>query len=321
MIVDLVSIIIPVYNVGDFLGKCLESVIFQTYKNIEVILVDDGSTDSSGLVCDQYAEKYGFITVIHKKNGGLSSARNAGLDISSGKYVIFVDSDDIVSKDMVEMLHRLVVDQNADIGICDIIHCYPSKEICFTPADKTIVFTAEEAISEMLYQKSFLVTVCGKIFPKDYFTSIRFPVGILYEDSATTYKVFDKANKIVYSNARVYGYFHRENSITTGKFTLRDCDILKICEDIDQYFMNRREGLKKAAMSYHASAAFRIIMNAPDDNLYSVYKSECDRYIGEHYHELLNDLNIRRKLRMALVLYRYFKPFMKMVYAKVNRWS
>ncbi len=318
---DLISIIVPVYNVQQFLPKCLDSILAQTYKNIEIIIVDDGAKDNSGKICDEYGIKYSNIQVIHKSNGGLSDARNKGIEFVNGKYIIFVDSDDIIAPQLVEYLYRLIKKNNAEIGICEVAHCYPNKKILFKNSKDEYVLNSEQAIEEMLYQKSFLVSAWAKIYPTEFFRDIKFPVGVLFEDSAIMYRLFDKADKVVYGTAKLYGYMHRENSITTKKFSINDCDILKICEQISAYMEERKENLKKAAKSYHMAAAFRIYMNAPKNAGFDKQIEECKKFLDENCNKVLADKNIRKKMKIALLIYKYGRFAMPLIYKKVNRWK
>lgn len=318
---DLISIVVPVYNVEDYLDACITSILEQTYENIEIILVDDGATDHSGQMCDYYEKKDKRIKVIHKENGGLSDARNVGILHAKGRYVVFVDSDDIVSHNLIEYLYKLIDKNLADIGICDPVHCYPEHEIIFEKETKQHSFHAEDAIVEMLYQKTFLVSAWGKIFKKEYFDELTFPYGMLFEDSAIMYKVFEKADKIVYGNARLYGYMHRENSITTRKFSKRDCDILIICNQIVEHMRKKSIKLQKAARSYQISAALRIYMNAPRNGEFDAELKYCELILKENSVSVLQDYNIRKKLRMALLLHKFARPIMPIVYKRINRWS
>ena len=231
---DLVSIVVPVYNVIQYLDVCMKSILNQTYQRIEVILVDDGSTDGSEQKCDYYARIDDRVVAIHKKNGGLSDARNKGIALAKGTYIMFVDSDDIISLNIVNYLHSICEKYSADISICDPVHCYSTDEISFQDEREIKVLNADDAIVEMLYQKSFLVSAWGKLFRREFFDDILFPYGMLFEDSAIMYKIFNKASKIVYGDAKLYGYMHREGSITTSKFSKKDCDIIKICQHIEE---------------------------------------------------------------------------------------
>lgn len=317
---DVVSVIVPVYNVAPYLEKCLNSILNQTYQDMEIIIIDDGSTDESGVICDRFGEAYDNIMVIHQKNGGLSYARNQGIARAKGDYLVFVDSDDVISEDLVAYLYGLIKNRKDAIGVCDPVHVYGDEKIVYKPAEKEIVYSKEEAIVEMLYQHSFLTAAWGKIFPKSFFDRILFPVGMLFEDSAIMYKLFDRATEIVYGNAGLYGYMHRENSITTKKFSVRDCDILNICEEMEHYFADRDDKLKAAAMVYHGTAAFRIYMNAPRRG-YEAYVLEAKTYLNQNGKCMLKNKNIRTKMRLALLLYRYARPVMPVVYRFVDRWK
>lgn len=317
----IISIIIPVYNVEQYLEACMKSILNQTYQHIEVILVDDGATDLSGKMCDYYAAADKRVKVIHKENGGLSDARNKGISQASGEYIMFVDSDDIVSLNFVEYLWDLLEETSADIAICDPVHCYPGKNCNFESEKLRKVFKPEEAIVEMLYQRSFLVAAWGKLYKKECFKDILFPYGMLFEDSAIMYKVFDKTQKIVYGNAKLYGYMHREGSITTKKFSKKDCDILIICDQLIEYMSSRSKRLQNAARSYQAAAAFRIYMNAPRNGMFKVEIKKSQQLLKANRKFLMQDPYIRKKMKMALLLYTFARPLMPIVYKKINRWK
>lgn len=317
----LISVIIPVYNVENYLNNCVHDVVNQTYRNLEIILVDDGSTDSSRQICDVWATKDARIRVIHKQNGGLSDARNKGIALAKGEYIMFVDSDDIVSLNIVNYLYELCEKHSADISICDLVHCYSIERTNFEEERQSKVFNAEDAIIEMLYQKSFLVAACGKLFRRSYFDDILFPFGMLFEDSAVMYKIFRKATKIVYGDAKLYGYVHREGSITTNKFSGRDYDIIKICQQITKDMSNESIRLQAAARSYYTAAAFRIYLNAPRNGKFEEEIEKSRKILNKNCKIVIRDPNIRRKLKIALLLYLFARPLMPIVYKKINRWK
>ena len=206
---DLISVIIPVYNVEKYIEKCIYSVINQTYKNIEIILVDDGSTDISGKICDDFEKKDYRIKVIHKKNGGLSDARNVGIDVSTGKYIVFIDSDDYVDKKHIEYLYNMITKNNADISICQFNIVYENSDIQitdFTKKDTIKIFDNKKALETMLYNKKFCNSACTKMYKKELFDDIRFPIGKLYEDLGTTYKLIEKTTKVVLGQRTTYNY-------------------------------------------------------------------------------------------------------------------
>ena len=318
---ELISVVVPVYNVERYLGKCLESIVRQTYANIEIVLVDDGSTDSGGQICDLYANKDSRVKVIHKKNGGLSDARNKGIEESKGKYLIFVDSDDVIDETLVEYLYNLVKTEGAEIGVCDFLHCYEGSDIRFTEETSRRTFSGESAIAEMLYQTSFLVAACAKIFRRELFDTILFPLGMLYEDSAIMYKIFDRADTVVYGNAKLYGYMHRDNSITTKKFTCSDLDIITISQQIVRDFENRDRLLKNAARSYYVTACLRVFLNAPRTGSFDRCIEDCKHSVEDNAIRCILDRRIRNKLRMSLLLFLFSKAMLFKVYEKIDRWS
>ena len=225
------SIIVPVYNVEKYLNRCLDSILNQEYKDFELILVDDGSSDDSGKICDTYSLKDKRVKVIHKENGGLSSARNAGLNKASGSYVGFVDSDDWITEDMYSFLINNALKYDSDI----VASAYRltkgdsstkiRKEfvICLTGKEK-LKFYFEHGMKSRVADYS----VCNKIYRKYLFEEIKFPEGQLYEDGVTNYKLIKKANMYVKSNKITYFYFQEGNSITRNSFSKQDYDILLV---------------------------------------------------------------------------------------------
>ena len=251
----LVSVIIPIYNVENYLERCLDSVINQTIKDIEIILVNDGSTDNSGAICNKYAEKDKRIIVINKKNGGLSDARNKGLDKASGKYIAFVDSDDFIHKDMLYKLVNQCEQLDCDIAIGSHMRFSKIEEIkevekIYNP----ILFDSISAMSNYLADnedKKIFTMVCDKIYKRELFDDIRFPYGKLYEDGFVTYKLLYKAKKIVYIEDILYYYYQRSGSIMNKGFTLKS---LESYDDWRQIFLFIDE--KMPELSYLAATKY-----------------------------------------------------------------
>lgn len=210
----LISIIVPIYKVETYLEKCIVSILSQTLRDIEIILVDDGSPDNCGKICDSYASKDSRIVVIHKKNGGLSSARNAGIDIAKGEYLMFVDSDDYVEPDFCEKAYHLVVYNNvlcASFGYYE--HWNDRTYELHTSKEKTI--PAIDAIKSLIIKNDVIYNFAwNKIYHKSLFNSIRYPEGRYYEDQGTTYKLFDAAKLIYVDPSMLYHYNRRQESIT-----------------------------------------------------------------------------------------------------------
>lgn len=207
---SLVSVIIPVYNTEKYLDECMQSVLNQSYAPLEIILVDDGATDSCPHLCDDYAKKDFRVKVVHKQNGGLSSARNAGIRIAKGKYLTFVDSDDIVAPDMVETMVSLAQQENAEI----VKICLARKEHsvdCIASAGNYFGVLPSEALRRIYTDPPQIISACGKLFHARLFLDISFPEGRYYEDEFTTPKLYNAASKIVFSESILYFYMQRNN--------------------------------------------------------------------------------------------------------------
>ena len=214
----IISIIVPIYNVGKYLPKCIESILNQTFKNFELILVNDGSTDNSGVVCDDYAKKDTRIKIIHKSNGGVSSARNAGLYVAKGEYIGFVDPDDYIDKNMYEKLYRLCIDNNSDIAICRFNREINGKIQNKESTEEIIELNNMEAMNELFKGNLYRFSLCNKLFSKKCFSDVLFPEERIHEDLSTTYKLFANSKKAVYINYCGYIYVRRENSILTSTY-------------------------------------------------------------------------------------------------------
>lgn len=213
---DLISVIVPIYNVEKYLTQCIESIINQTYKNLEIILVDDGSKDNSGKICDEYQKKDSRIKVIHKENGGTSSARNEGLEISTGKYIQFVDSDDYIDLDMIEFLYKILKEENADISMCSYYKLNKDK-FTTNATEEKINYTSDEALQELLLDTKIRCYVCNKLIDRKCIENIRFPVGRTFEDIITLTKIFTKADKLILVDKPKYYYRQRKGSILNNQ--------------------------------------------------------------------------------------------------------
>lgn len=224
----LISVIIPVYNVETYLEQCIRSVVGQTYQSLEIILVDDGSPDRCGAICDEWRKKDERIKVIHKSNGGLSDARNYGLDIAQGTYIVFIDSDDLVDLTMIERLYVASQKQEADIVECNY-SCFtdilPEKETRET--DSTTVYTSEEALSLLLDESVFKYTVWNKLYQRGIFDTLRFEVGKLHEDIFFTYQAFGTSKRIIKIDDCLYYYRQRSGSIMGSDFSIRNLDSME----------------------------------------------------------------------------------------------
>lgn len=315
----LISLIIPVYNVEQYLDACIESVLAQTYQNLEILLVDDGAKDHSGSLCDNWAQKDKRIRVIHQENKGLSGARNTALDQFQGEYVMFIDSDDVISPMLCQVLYDALA-QGGDVAICDPVHIFPDKPWSYRQATRTVSMDATEAISKMWYQTAFLPSAWGKLYRANLFRTRRFTPGRLFEDIDIMHEVLFDAEKIVYTDAQLYGYLHRENSITTKSFGQRDLDILLIAEKILAFSKDKPE-LEDPAKAYAVTAALRVFLNAPKNDAFHDGILQANALIAQYGKAVAKDPHIRKKNRYALSLYFFCKPLMRFVYKFINRWK
>ena len=213
---DLISVIIPIYNVDKYLSRCIDSVINQTYKNLEIILVDDGSTDNSGKICDEYALKDTRIKVIHKQNGGVSSARNVGLDIAKGEYIGFIDSDDYIESDMYEFLYDLLIKNNTEISCCNKFD-FNSITNKYLP-DKCFPKEGILSLNEVLQDIGGGFHIVTKIFNKNLINNIRFNEKFaIGEDLLFCFKVLKNSKKTIFKNIAKYYYYNNQNSVIRKK--------------------------------------------------------------------------------------------------------
>ena len=227
----LVSVIVPVYKVEDYLVECIESIRNQTYKNIEIILVDDGSPDKCPDICDAYLEKDMRIKVFHKENGGLSSARNYGIDVATGEYITFVDSDDSINERFVEFLYSMCEDNNCQIAQCDFLMTKEdSIKLCPQRNSKIEICNSIEAVKRSYtgFEVVKYLLAWNKMYHKSLFDDIRFPLGKLHEDVFVSYRLYWKAKKIAITNLYLYYYLQREGSITG-----QDCNIARIRDSVE----------------------------------------------------------------------------------------
>lgn len=240
----LISIIVPIYNVEAYLEKCIESILAQDYTPLEIILVNDGATDGSGEICDKYAKQYENITALHKKNGGLSSARNAGMEIMQGEYISFIDSDDYIAPDMISTLYADLTQNNADISCTSAYNVYPNKTIANSNLNSLLILSKQEALDCFLFNNYLTPCAWGKLYKRELWNNIKFPEGRLFEDQLTTYKVIDLAQKVVFNPSPKYFYLKREGSIGHSSFNEKTYDLYKAINEEYDFIVGKYPELK-----------------------------------------------------------------------------
>lgn len=245
-----ISVIVPIYNVEKYLDKCVSSIVGQTYSDIEIILVDDGSPDGCPAMCEEWAKRDSRIRVIHKENGGLSSARNAGLDVARGEYISFIDSDDYISERMLESLHGAIERARADICSCGIVNVYEDgTEVAWNIKD---MVGDSEAFLRGLYDDSAVpVAACNKLYKKELWNEMRFPEGRLCEDAFTTYLLLDKAKLAVQISDGLYYYRIRSGSIMTSGFRPQKMDEEEAWRRNFEFIEKNYPSLRKDAFNFY----------------------------------------------------------------------
>ena len=291
---ELISIIVPVYKVEDYLSVCVESIINQTYQKLEIILVDDGSPDNCADICDMYSKEDNRIIVIHKANGGLSDARNIGLENAAGKYVMFIDSDDYIHPDMVSCLYKNIEKHSTDIAVCGMISVYDNYAIKKNETLKNIeaeVCSGKDLLKKIYSGKSdgiSFVAVC-KLYKKSLFTNgnILFPKGRLYEDTFTTHKLLFSALKVAIIDENLYYYRIRKGSITNSRYEKKKIkDSIEANEEAIRSFLkyNDKE-LTALAYKNFCHSQFKLyykILCLENDNYKKIYL----KYIMKKYKEV-----------------------------------
>lgn len=254
----LISVIVPIYNVEKYLARCVDSIVNQTYKNLEIILVDDGSPDRCPQMCDDYAEKDSRIKVVHKKNGGLSDARNAGMAVATGKYISFIDSDDYVSDDFFECLLDVMNKENSDIAECSVVKFYEDNRFDEFSDDLSVkTYDTQDAMSALIAENPFHQHVWNKLYKTELVKDIPYAVGKLNEDEFWTYRVFGRANKVARLNKTMYYYFQRNSSIMGVGYNIRRLDALEGKANRQKYIENNFPDLStQAKIDLYGSCMF-----------------------------------------------------------------
>jgi glycosyltransferase involved in cell wall biosynthesis len=221
----LISVIVPIYNAELYLEKCLNSIIGQTYRHLEIILIDDGSTDKSGAMCDRFAAADDRIKVIHRKNGGISAARNSGLDIATGDYFGFADSDDWLEPDMYQFLLDDLANACADIAVCGFFRANDHIEVPNDRSRTRRVLKQDDALELLLQDRLLQNYYWCKLYKRELFDGIRMPEGKTFEDAFTQHLIFEKARRVVLHNIPKYHYRLRDDSISglSEGFLNKDC--------------------------------------------------------------------------------------------------
>ena len=309
-----ISVVVPVYNAEEYLERMLESLINQTYKCLEIILIDDGSIDNSGKICDKYKSKDKRIVVVHKKNEGVSIARNTGLKLVTGDFIGFVDSDDVISLDMYERLYNNIINTNSDISVCGFKMF--NGEITFEYNEKIKIFNKEDAIKDIISDGLITNFLWNKLFRKDVFNNINFPEKKIYEDLYVMPKIIEKTDKICFDSSKLYGYFKRDDSYVNTYNEKKNKNYLDFCDECYSYlfkYKKIRKNLENYRCFYIYSAFLQSSKSKCFDKINSNYMDKYYQIYKKNFKYLNKNVEIKRKL-LFYILYISKRLFYRIVY-------
>ncbi|WP_066315239.1 glycosyltransferase [Bacillus sp. FJAT-29814] len=284
-----ISIIVPVFNVENFIHDCLKSILNQTFRDFELILVNDGSTDQSGVICDEYAKSDKRITVIHKENGGQSSARNVGIDIATGDFLGFIDSDDWIDKDMYEILYTKVLETGSDIAACNLMqYNKDSTGYLYSNDTNNQIYNRHDAMHELYLNERLTFSPCNKLYKKELFNGIRFKQGSILEDMDFAYRIIDKVNMLYYTGQPLYNYRFNENSTMRKTFSKKRLDEYNVRKDMYLFYLENYPEIANEVYAEWFLTGLMLYIN-----IEKYYQSEKNTY------KYLIDVD-RKKLRALL---------------------
>ena len=321
---ELISIIVPVYKVEKYLEKCVKSILKQTYTNLEIILVDDGSPDKCGQLCDELAKTDDRIIVFHKENGGLSDARNYGVERANGEYIGFVDSDDYIHECMYKELYEAIKKSGTSIAECGVTRVY--KNILrphYEGEDYFLVLDREGYLKEYLENKRLYGSAWCKLSHRDLAKKIKFPAGKIYEDAFYTLELLKTVDKYTLISGNYYYYYIRENSITTRPFSSKDMDYIEIMNQIEDYTLSNFPRFKEQLLVRLAFAYISIFNQLLEVDGYkrkSEYKILKDK-LKDNYFKVLSNKKAPKNLKVAILLLNINERLYKFMLSKYKKYE
>ena len=312
----LISVILPVYNIEHFLPQCMDSLFVQTYKNIEMIIVDDGSGEKCSELCDTYGNMDGRVKVFHKENGGLSDARNFGIMKAKGEYITCIDPDDYVDRDYIEYLYSLIEAFKTRMSICQHRVVFNNHTADYGSENEPELLSAERCIERMLYHDVVDTSAWAKLYHRSLFDNVDYPVGRIYEDVATTYKLMVCSGTIAVGYQSKYSYCLRNDSIVNDSFSLRKLDLLDMtdamAEDVNRIFPD----LCKATMRRRVYARFSTLNQMIGIDDVSDQRREIISFIKDNSKGMLFDPKVPGRDKAALILLKMGYPLYERVWIK-----
>jgi capsular polysaccharide biosynthesis protein cpsI len=321
---ELISIIVPVYKVEKYLEKCVKSILNQTYTNLEIILVNDGSPDECGRLCDELAKVDNRIKVFHKENGGLSDARNYGVERASGEYIGFVDSDDYIHESMYEKLYEAIKKSGTELSECGVTRVY--KDMLrphYEGEDYFLILDKQEYLGEYLENRRLYGSAWCKLIQRDLAKKIKFPTGKIYEDAFYTLELLENVNKFTIISGNYYYYYIRENSITTRPFSSNDMDYIEIMDRIRDYTLSNFPKFKEqllVRLTYAYLSIFNQLIVLDNYKTKKEYKVLKDK-LKDSYFKVLANKKAPKNLKLALVLLSINERLYKFILSKYKKYE
>jgi len=302
-----ISVIVPVYNIETYIKKCLDSILAQTFTDFEVIVVNDGSIDQSGIICDEFAKYDQRLKVIHQSNGGLSAARNKGISESRGNYLAFVDGDDWIEKHMFEKLFHLYSSTECEIAICGVGREVNGIKKYHLPEKETVIELSNiEGLRELFKGKLYRFAACNKLYKRRCFEGITFPVNKIHEDLATTYKVMARAKKVTFINYIGYVYVNREGSILNKIYNKKRLDSFHSWEEIiifmDIYYPELSNEYLACFTYWTIDHMYYIYNQVDDEQKRYDYMLYIQKYIQKYYMRLIKSKTLNAKYKYLITL-------------------
>lgn len=312
----LISIILPVYNIEEYLNKCIDSLFKQTYTNIELVIVDDGSSDICSKLCDSYVELDDRVKVFHKSNGGLSDARNYGILKAKGEFVTCVDPDDYVDSDYVEYLYTLIKTFNTKMSICQHRVVYKDHCIDYGKEIDSEMLSAEQCIERMLYHDVIDTSAWAKLYHKSLFDNVTYPVGKLFEDIATTYKLMIQSETIAVGYESKYSYCYRNSSIVNNHFSIKKLDLLEMTDKMADEVNSVFPALNRATIRRQVYARFSTLNQMIGVDNVDKQRNDIIDFIKMHSKNVFRNPKTPRRDKVAIILLELSYPLYEFIWTK-----
>ena len=317
----MITIVLPVYNVEKYIRRCIDSILNQTFNNYELIIIDDGSTDNSGYICNQYKKLDNRIKIVHQDNKGLSNARNKGIELSNSKYITFIDSDDYIDNKYLEVLYSIMINNNADIVICNHIKIKENENNNATIIDNynEEIITKEETYRRMNLGINIGMAVWSKLYKTDIFKNNKFLNNKLYEDIFIINDIIESTNKIVVTNYNGYYYLLRNNSITNSPMDYKHLDLINATKKYKDYMIKYYSNISESSIRRYVLANYLIYRKAIQNKLYKKEYKEIRKEILKYKKNILKSNLYSTKIKLQTIILLFGNNIYKLFYLNKKR--